>query len=68
MSKVSSAHSRSGEEVPVLSGEQDLGENVSFPFLHKARRASGVKVDRLVPFPALLWKEEKENGLGKKRC
>lgn len=37
MSKVSSAHSGSGEEVPVLSGEQDLGENVSFPFLHKAR-------------------------------
>lgn len=26
------------------------------------------EVDRLVPFPALLWEEEKENGLGKRRC
>lgn len=26
------------------------------------------EVDRLVPFPVLLWEEEKENGLGKRRC
>lgn len=68
MSRVSSAHSGSGVEVPVLSWEQDLGGECELSTSAQSEKSIGGEVDRLVLFPVLLWEEEKENGLGKRRC